>query len=654
MKPTILVVEPSHYNVSYTINPWMKPGEWARDPVANARAAAKAFDELVSNLEAAGARVEVAPGSAGLPDMVFPANAAVVFDGRAVTSRFRHAERQGEEALFQKLFADLVGKGHLREVAPMPEGCYQEGAGDCIWDAHRGHFWAGYGPRSCREAAEFLAGHFGREVVALELATERCYHLDVCFCPLSGGEILYYPKALTAEALRELHRRVPEELLIEATEEDLGRFCVNAINIGREVVMSRCGEALRARLTARGYRVRDVDLSPFMLSGGGAFCMTLRLDTAGGACDGRATPARARARAPANASSGRIEGIGPRRRDMVTYVGVSEIARLVRRVGIEPLLTRLAAYIREDFLRWERFEKSARLASHSPHGVIELMPTCDGTLYAFKFVNGHPGNTAHGKLTVTALGVLADVATGYPLLLSELTIATALRTAATSALAASVMARKDAKSMAIIGNGAQSEFQVLAFRALLGINEVRAFDTDAEATRKLIRNLAGVPGLVITPVASVEEAVRGADIVTTATADKSLAEVLDPGLVEPGMHINALGGDCPGKTELHPDVLRAARVVVEFEPQTRIEGDIQQVGAAFPVIELWRVLSGEVAGRESRDQVTVFDSVGFAIEDFSTLRLIRDLCAESAESGTIDLLPPPDTDPKDLYRLVAG
>jgi ornithine cyclodeaminase len=339
---------------------------------------------------------------------------------------------------------------------------------------------------------------------------------------------------------------------------------------------------------------------------------------------------------------------------MVTYAGMSEIGRLVRSVGVEPLLSRMASYIREDFLRWESFEKSARLASHSRFGVIELMPISDGALFAFKYVNGHPANTASGKLTVTAMGVLADVATGYPLLLSELTICTALRTAATSALAASVMARKDAQTMAIIGNGAQSEFQVLAFKALLGIRKVRAFDLDPAATERLIRNLSGVSGLEIVRAASIREAVRGADIVTTATADKSRAAILTADAVEPGMHINAVGGDCPGKTELHPEVLRMARVVVEFEPQTRIEGDIQQLEADFPVAELWRVLSGEAPGRMSQDEVTVFDSVGFALEDFSTLRLIRDLCGGIPKAGTIDLMPPENIDPKDLFGLVCA
>lgn len=338
---------------------------------------------------------------------------------------------------------------------------------------------------------------------------------------------------------------------------------------------------------------------------------------------------------------------------MTRYIDINDVQKLVRAVGPEAFMTQLSSYIRADYLRWNAFEKSARVANHSDIGVIELMPASDQTRYAFKYVNGHPKNTNSNMLTVMAFGALADVRTGYPLLLSELTITTALRTAATSALAAQSLARRGAKSMAIIGNGAQSEFQVLAFKALLGIREVRAYDIDPAATQKLVRNLAGIPDLRIIPMQSVRAAVKGADIVTTVTADKTNATILTPDMIEPGMHINAVGGDCPGKTELHADILKHARVIVEFEPQTRIEGDIQQMPADFPVIELWQVLDGRIPGRQDEQQITVFDSVGFALEDFSALRYINDLAQAKAIGSRIELVPTPDN-PKDLYRYVAA
>lgn len=340
---------------------------------------------------------------------------------------------------------------------------------------------------------------------------------------------------------------------------------------------------------------------------------------------------------------------------MVEYIGIEGIQRLVGRAGPAAFIAGLADEIESDYRRWSDFDKSARHAIHSPVGVIELMPTSDGRMYSFKYVNGHPKNTALGLLTVTAFGVLADVETGYPLLLSELTVTTALRTAAMSALAARWMARPDSRVMALIGNGAQSEFQAIAFYHMLGIRELRLYDVDPEATEKLARNLEGLghAGLTVTLCTSAEEAVQGADIVTTVTADKRNATILTPEMVQPGMHLNAVGGDCPGKTELHADILRRpdARVVVEYEPQSRIEGEIQQMPASFQVAEFASVLKGTAPGRATAAEVTIFDSVGFALEDYSALRYLYKL-QQQLPRREIDLVPQLDN-PKDLFSLLA-
>jgi ornithine cyclodeaminase len=333
---------------------------------------------------------------------------------------------------------------------------------------------------------------------------------------------------------------------------------------------------------------------------------------------------------------------------MTTLITPADIARLVALHGLPALLQRLAAAIEADFRRWPAFDKVPRVAAHSRLGVIELMPVADATHYSFKYVNGHPGNGAVGLPTVMAFGVLADVATGTPVLLSELTLTTALRTAATSLMAARALARPGARSMALIGNGAQAEFQALAFHHGLGVRELRLFDVDPATTAKLVRNLAGLPGLALQVCGSTAEAVRGADIVTTITADKRNAVIIEPGMLEPGMHLNAVGGDCPGKTELHPGVLEAASVFVEYEPQTRIEGDLQQMPAHFAVTELWRVLTGQVPGRQRAEEITVFDSVGFALEDFSALRLVQQLAAEAGLGQPLALIPAL-ADPKDLF-----
>ncbi|MFZ2986693.1 ornithine cyclodeaminase [Ideonella sp.] len=344
---------------------------------------------------------------------------------------------------------------------------------------------------------------------------------------------------------------------------------------------------------------------------------------------------------------------------MVNYIGVADIQQLVQEIGVGHFIERLAGEIEADYRRWAQFEKSARLASHSDVGVIELMPTSDGSLYSFKYVNGHPKNTAAGLLTVTAFGVLADVQTGYPLLLSELTVTTALRTAAMSALAAKWMAHPDSRVMALIGNGSQSEFQALAFHRMLGIRELRLFDVDARASAKLEANLRALPELAdlhVVRCASTAEAVRGADIVTTVTADKRNAVILTADMIEPGMHLNAVGGDCPGKTELAAEILlRAdARVVVEYEPQSRIEGEIQQLPADFAVTEFADVLASGRTARQQPREVTIFDSVGFALEDFSALRFLHRLLAERRDGvRQIDLVPQLD-DPKNLFGGTLG
>lgn len=343
------------------------------------------------------------------------------------------------------------------------------------------------------------------------------------------------------------------------------------------------------------------------------------------------------------------------------YLSAPAMAELVRRQGLQTCIAGIADYIRADFLRWNAFDKSARVANHSPTGVIELMPIADDTLYSFKYVNGHPQNTRIGLSTVMAFGVLAEVSTGTPLLLSELTITTAIRTAATSALAAQLLARKDSRVMALIGNGAQSEFQALAFQHLLGIQELRLFDVDAAATAKLVRNLQG-SGLTITVCESTAQALRGADIVTTVTADKTNATIITPEKLEPGMHLNAVGGDCPGKTELHADVLRRGRVFVEYAPQSRIEGEIQQMPADFAVTELWEVLAAQSEqsannatarnrGRQSAEEITVFDSVGFALEDYSALRYMHDTAIAQGAGERIALIPTMD-DPKNLFGVL--
>lgn len=334
----------------------------------------------------------------------------------------------------------------------------------------------------------------------------------------------------------------------------------------------------------------------------------------------------------------------------VPFVDVAHMARWMADRGVEPLLARLTDALEADLRRWDAFDLTPRVAAHSVDGVIELMPTSDGETFGFKFVNGHPINPSRGLQTVTAFGVLADVRTGYPTFVAEMTLLTALRTGATSALAARWLARPDSRVMALIGTGSQAEFQALAFRAVCGINRIRAYDIDPDAVAKFSRNAADL-GLDVHVARDVADAVEGADIITTCTADKRSATVLADDLVRPGVHINAIGGDCPGKTELDAAILARARVVVEYEPQTRIEGEIQQMDPGFPVSELHDVIAAGKR-RQSADEITVFDSVGFAVEDVCALRFARVDVVGTEYVTELDLVAAP-SDPRDLFGLIA-
>jgi len=335
---------------------------------------------------------------------------------------------------------------------------------------------------------------------------------------------------------------------------------------------------------------------------------------------------------------------------MTLFLDVNTLAKLINQVGLSHFMQNLLCYMQANFKKWPQFDKSARTAAHSDVGVIELMPIANNHQFGFKYVNGHPNNPLTGHSTVMAFGVLSDVATGYPILLSELTLATAVRTAVTSVMAAKALANPQPRKMAMIGCGAQSEFQAIAFHCLMGIDEVRIFDIDDMAMNKVEQHLKQYPNLTVTRCNSSQECTQDVDIITTVTADKHLATILTLDMIQAGIHINGVGGDCPGKTEISADVLYAGKIFVEHEPQTRVEGDIQQLPADHPVHPLWQVITGKASGRESAAQITIFDSVGFALEDFSMLRYLYDLAKKQQLGQYIELVPTL-ADPKDLFAL---
>jgi ornithine cyclodeaminase len=338
----------------------------------------------------------------------------------------------------------------------------------------------------------------------------------------------------------------------------------------------------------------------------------------------------------------------------VKIISVNTLTDLIKRHGFDTFMRDLVEALKRDYGRWEDFTKMPRPAMHVPGGVLELMPFCDETYYTFKYVNCHPKNPLTGKMTVVATGQLSRIDTGYPLMYSEMTILTAFRTAAMAALATDLMARKDAKIMAIIGTGAQSEFQVQATKLVREINEVRYFDIDVKAMDKFERNMQTC-GVALTRCLDAEEAVRGADIITICTACKDHVDVIKNDWIKAGVHINALGGDCPGKTELELSILSRSRIVVEYLDQAQVEGEIQRLSTA----ERQEMVYGEIhelvknikLGRQNKDEITLFDSVGIGLEDYTALRLTYEL-SEKYGLGDEQLLVPELRDPKDLVSAL--
>ena len=323
-------------------------------------------------------------------------------------------------------------------------------------------------------------------------------------------------------------------------------------------------------------------------------------------------------------------------------------AKDITQFGLEALFTDAVRFLEKDLKRWQEFKKSARHASHYPHGVFELMPCADNAHYSYKYVNAHPGNPTLGKLSIVALGMLADVATGYPQLVCDMTLLTAIRTAAMSALAAKHLAKPGSKLLGLIGTGAQSEFQVYAMRKMFPIATIRYYDRDAAAMEKFARNMRG-SGVALVACTNGDEVVQGVDILTTCICEKARVKLFDYASVKDnmGLFINAIGGDCPGKTELDIELVRNARIVVEFYEQTKYEGEIQHLEGDVPHDEIWEIVQGMKSGRTEKDGIILFDSVGFALADFSMMRILH----ERGIGSEIEILPSLEN-PKDLISLL--
>ena len=329
---------------------------------------------------------------------------------------------------------------------------------------------------------------------------------------------------------------------------------------------------------------------------------------------------------------------------------LEDIKTIVEKIGYKDFYSMLIKTLEEDYSNWESFDKTPRVANHVDGGVIELMPISNNKLYTFKYVNGHPKNPSQNKMTVMATGQLSEVSTGEPLMFTEMTLLTAFRTAANSAMAAKYLAKKDSKVLTLIGTGAQSEFQYLAFSQIFELEEIRYFDTDSKAMDKFEKNMSQFD-VKITRCKDSREAAMGADIITTCTADKRYQTVLTKDMIIGDVYINGIGGDCPGKTEIEKELVESSTVVCEFLEQCKIEGEIQQLPNDFTCPELYEIIRGEKFINVETHGTIVFDSVGFAIEDYSILRLIYKLSNELNIGKEMNLIPNLN-DVKDLFSLV--
>lgn len=323
-----------------------------------------------------------------------------------------------------------------------------------------------------------------------------------------------------------------------------------------------------------------------------------------------------------------------------------DLALWIQRRGVEQCIKEVIDRLRLDYGRWDTFKKVSRQATYFSHGVIEVMPISDDEWYACKVVNGHPNNPSQGLLSIYAMGVLLSVDTGLVHLISEMTLLTALRTAGMSAVFASLCGIKKPVKIGIVGAGAQSEFQLLGMDQVLKVDRVMVYDVDAKAVGKLSRNLGFKPWPVEC-LGRVEPLVEECDIIITSTASKQQVDVLGSASLRSDQIVIAIGGDCPGKTELDAMRLMGARIVVPCLKQASIEGEIQQLrGENEGVKELHECLDGKWL--KSADSLRIFDSVGYALDDYSILRWLHD--------SHVDVAPKPFhpelEDPKNLFASI--
>lgn len=262
--PVILMCPPDYYGIEYEINPWMNR-KVSSDPEESRRQ----WEGLRRTLEELGVRIELLKPEKGLPDLVFTANAGLVYRDRFISSRFRYGERQGESPLFERWFRE-----HGFEVITPPEKVYFEGAGDALFCGET--LYGGYRFRSDARCLQWVGDQLGVQVLPLELIDPRYYHLDTCFCPIAPDAAIYFPGAFDDYGRSVLRSSIPT--LVEVSAEEAFTFTCNAVVVGRTVVLNEGTPKLTRELGRLGYDVRPHRLTEFIKAGGSAKCLTLRID----------------------------------------------------------------------------------------------------------------------------------------------------------------------------------------------------------------------------------------------------------------------------------------------------------------------------------------------------------------------------------------
>lgn len=265
-RPTYLMCPPEWYDVNYVINPWMA-GNLHRPSRDRAFAQWKTLYSELRNL----ADVRLLHARAGSPDMVFVGHAAVVNHGVAAISSFVHSQRQSEETYLRQWLQDA---GFL--LWDTPRETSFEGEGDALFD-EQGHLWAAHGVRTCKLSHRHIANAWKSGFTSLHLIDPRFYHLDLCFAPLHGGFLLYFPEAFDTASLDRIHAAYPAEKRIAVTEAEATRFACNVISVGDNILMHETETGLSARLAYLGFNVTSLDLGEFLKGGGAAKALVLRL-----------------------------------------------------------------------------------------------------------------------------------------------------------------------------------------------------------------------------------------------------------------------------------------------------------------------------------------------------------------------------------------